>query len=71
MNFADKIKQRLEDLQKVADEFIVDTPISDARFAICVQCPELFVPTKTCKQCGCFMNAKTKLVNASCPLGKW
>ena len=24
-----------------------------------------------CKECGCFMNRKTWLKDASCPIGKW
>jgi hypothetical protein len=27
--------------------------------------------TSQCKKCGCFMEAKTKLPNAECPIGKW
>jgi hypothetical protein len=48
-----------------------DIDISEARFEICLSCPELIKITKQCKQCGCFMNAKTKLKHASCPIRKW
>jgi hypothetical protein len=41
------------------------------RLDICKACPEFVKLTTTCKQCGCFMAAKTKLAEASCPLGKW
>ena len=41
-----------------------------ARMKVCMECPEL-TPVKTCKKCGCFMIAKTKLEKATCPLGKW
>jgi hypothetical protein len=41
------------------------------RFAICQECPEIVELTSTCKKCGCFMYAKTKLKDATCPLGKW
>lgn len=41
------------------------------RYSICKECPELIKLTKQCKKCGCFMNAKTKLKMASCPIGKW
>lgn len=40
------------------------------RYSICESCPELMI-TKQCKQCGCFMPAKTKLLYAVCPLQKW
>lgn len=45
--------------------------LSSQRYSICESCPELIKLTKQCKQCGCFMAAKTKLQNATCPLGKW
>ena len=44
---------------------------ADKRYSICLECPELIKLTKQCKRCGCFMFAKTKLQNASCPLNKW
>jgi hypothetical protein len=49
----------------------VDSDIADSRFEICKACPELIDITKQCKKCGCFMSLKTKLSNATCPLGKW
>ncbi len=42
----------------------------DKRYAICQQCPHLTV-TKQCTKCGCIMPAKTKLLHATCPIGKW
>lgn len=41
------------------------------RLSICLECPKLIKLTTQCKECGCFMTAKTKLINATCPLGKW
>ncbi len=49
----------------------VDSSISSARYDICKRCPELFDLTKQCKKCGCFMALKTKLAEATCPIGKW
>lgn len=49
----------------------VESDVSDQRFEICKSCPELIKLTSQCKKCGCFMSAKTRLQNASCPLGKW
>ena len=40
------------------------------RWKTCRECPQLDA-TFRCKECGCFMKAKVKLSNASCPLGKW
>jgi hypothetical protein len=45
--------------------------LADSRYDICKTCPELINLTKTCKKCGCFMAVKTKLKEATCPLGKW
>jgi hypothetical protein len=43
----------------------------NSRLESCLGCDRLFKPTKTCKECGCFMAAKTWLKQASCPLQKW
>lgn len=44
---------------------------SENRYSLCLQCPELLKLTKQCKKCGCFMEIKTKLKAATCPIGKW
>lgn len=49
----------------------VGTQVREERMSICRVCPEFIELTSQCKKCGCFMNVKTKLTNASCPLGKW
>ena len=43
----------------------------DERIEICRGCPELIKLTFQCKKCGCFMKEKSKLADASCPIGKW
>jgi len=45
--------------------------IYSKRMDICRKCEYLFTPTNTCKKCGCFMDIKTKLKEAYCPIGKW
>lgn len=45
--------------------------VAEQRYSICQNCPELIKLTKQCKKCGCFMFAKTKLAQATCPLEKW
>ena len=52
-------------------KYVEDSKISDSRLEICKSCPELVKLTSQCKQCGCFMYAKTKLEAAKCPIGKW
>lgn len=58
------------DLLNPSTEY-VDQDTAEDRFSICKACPELVNVTNQCKKCGCFMVLKTKLSNASCPLGKW
>lgn len=49
----------------------VSKELQQERYNVCLGCPELIQATKTCKLCGCFMNQKTKLKMASCPINKW
>lgn len=49
----------------------VETEIAEKRLNICKSCVKYIALTHQCKECGCIMNAKTKLPHASCPLGKW
>ena len=48
-----------------------ENSLAKERLSICKQCPELIKLTAQCKKCGCFMAAKSKLTEATCPLGKW
>jgi hypothetical protein len=52
-------------------ENYVQEDLAKERFDICKACPELIKLTTQCKKCGCFMAAKTKLKQATCPIGKW
>lgn len=49
----------------------VSTELQKERMAICLECPSLMKLTNQCKECKCFMDAKTKLPDAFCPLLKW
>jgi len=49
----------------------VETLVAEERLSICKGCEKYIHSTHQCKECGCIMNLKTKLPNASCPLGKW
>lgn len=48
-----------------------DDLLADQRYNICKECPMLINISKQCKKCGCFMKVKTKLLHATCPIGKW
>lgn len=49
----------------------VEATIAKERMEICKGCEHLIKLTHQCKECGCMMDAKTKLPNAFCPIGKW
>jgi len=44
---------------------------SKRRMSICRECDRLSKVLNRCKECGCFMDAKTKISGTRCPLGKW
>ena len=44
---------------------------SDKRMQTCLGCEHLIKLTRQCKKCGCLMNLKTKLKDATCPIEKW
>jgi uncharacterized RmlC-like cupin family protein len=48
-----------------------ETPESRSRMDICNACDQLMKPVKICKECYCFMPAKTLIPISECPLGKW
>ncbi len=45
--------------------------LANHRYSLCQGCPFFIDLTKQCKECGCFMTVKTKLLNAACPQNKW
>lgn len=40
------------------------------RYSTCMDCEHL-LRKKRCKQCGCFIYPKARLLTERCPLGKW
>ena len=49
----------------------VNENVYNERMEICKACPNYISLTHQCTKCGCIMDAKTKLPNAVCPIGKW
>ena len=41
------------------------------RLAICKECPLFNANMTACGACGCNLKVRTKLDNATCPIGKW
>jgi hypothetical protein len=62
-------------LAKVATRIGIASPeVVQARRDACRQCPEVtagLTGLSTCKKCGCFIRAKTKVADETCPEGKW
>ena len=45
--------------------------LAENRMEICFECERYNSKLKYCKECGCFMPAKTIFKDVKCPLGKW
>lgn len=41
------------------------------RLSVCNNCEDFSKKLKTCKQCGCYMPAKSMFAVSSCPSKKW
>ena len=76
--YLEEKKDREEKLAKVSIFDILDKSKYsnnkmeiDKRISICEGCEHFIKITKQCSKCGCFMKLKTRLTDASCPIGKW
>ena len=57
--------------KETEEEFLLNKESrSEDRMAICRQCPNL-MSLNMCRYCKCFMNIKTRIYSANCPIGKW
>ena len=45
--------------------------LSEQRMTLCKGCPFFAHSVSICNVCGCYMPAKTKVLEASCPEEKW
>lgn len=79
MDFLNKLNSKLSDqadkLAKQTKQSIrliatTSSDVQESRMAICRECEHL-TKLKRCRQCGCFMDAKTWLADQECPIGKW
>lgn len=53
---------------------VASDEVKEHRMKICRACPNLKNPDSRrcrCALCGCFMEAKTRIIQAKCPDGKW
>ena len=49
----------------------IDLKLAGNRMEICLICERYDSKLKQCKECSCFMPAKTILIAMKCPLDKW
>lgn len=69
MSFLEKLKNKLNEIPVI--EIFVEDNIQKERIAICNSCPDLNAKVRQCKICWCFVDAKTTLKDAECPVKKW
>lgn len=71
MSFKDRLKKIGRSVAVLDPKNEEDAAVIDNRLSECNACPELRKPIMQCRECGCFVLAKTRMKAASCPLGKW
>ena len=59
------------DAEEISPLFFTTPEQKQERLAICYACDRWKPSTRQCKECGCFMDLKSKIKAADCPLGKW
>lgn len=67
MGIVDKLRQKINDAKH---SVIADSSLQEERITICNGC-EFLNRVRQCKKCGCFMDAKVKIIGTSCPMKKW
>ena len=50
---------------------LTDQPYVVERLEICKKCEFFDQEKMSCSQCGCYMQIKSRMPDATCPLGKW
>lgn len=45
--------------------------LAEGRIEVCQRCDEFQKISRQCRKCGCFMDAKVKLLHSGCPINKW
>ena len=53
------------------DNLFVDGDEKQRRYDICQACEHFDRMKKRCRECGCFLEQKTRLTAAECPVHKW
>lgn len=71
-NLAKFSKDLIKYIQKNQDKFLfVSDETYRERMTICKGCDKYDEFENRCKECGCFLPPKAKIILDSCPLNKW
>lgn len=63
-NLAKEVATWLKNGAPISSQIVIEE-----RMTLCRACE--FFKNERCMKCGCWMNAKTHLETAKCPIGKW
>jgi hypothetical protein len=50
---------------------LADGELARERLKVCEECPHLKKIATQCSLCGCFLDLKARLLEATCPIDKW
>ena len=50
---------------------LAEAELAEERLKMCYACPSFRPVARQCDLCCCFLDLKTKLLEAECPMGKW
>lgn len=69
---------KMTSLKKIATDLLkgklpssASAELARERLKVCEQCEYFARLTRQCRLCSCFMDAKTKILEAECPMQKW
>jgi len=67
----------MSQLREIAKDLIAgkvvlsEAELAEERIKVCNECDAFRRMSRTCSVCNCFMDLKTKILRASCPLELW
>jgi Family of unknown function (DUF6171) len=50
---------------------LAEGELAGERLKVCEECPHFRHLARQCSLCSCFLDLKTKLLEATCPVEKW
>lgn len=70
MGIRSTLKGKIDDIIELSRSMVASGEVAEQRLSVCNSC-EFLSKARTCKKCGCLVDAKTRLANQRCPLHKW